>query len=110
MCSAIVRGNFSSQMRSVQLRIWIRGMTVSTATRGEEHVTAVHGALVHLAEVHGREVDLERALITERLQADVALHAFLAGRRRDEGDAEVVPELLLQLGIEAFAGGDGERT
>lgn len=110
MCSAIVRRNFSSQMRSVQLRIWIRGMPISTATRREEHVAAVHSTLVHLAEVHGREVDLERALITERLQADVALHAFLAGRRRDEGDAEVVPELLLHLGIEAFAGRNGERA
>ncbi len=110
MGSAIVWRNLSSQMGSVQFRIRIGGVTVSTPTRGEEHVAAVHGALVHLAEVHGRKVNLERALITERLQADVALHAFLAGRRRDEGDAEVVPELLLQLGIEAFAGRDGERA
>ena len=65
---------------------------------------------MHLAEVHGREVDLESALITKRLQADVTLHALLAGGGRHEGDAQVVSELLLQLRVDAFAGVDRKRA
>ena len=52
---------------------------------------------MHLPEVHGGEVDLERALITEGLEADVALHALLARRRAHVGDADVVAQLLLDL-------------
>ena len=52
---------------------------------------------MHLPEVHGGEVDLERALITEGLEADVALHALLPRRRAHVGDADVVAQLLLDL-------------
>ena len=58
---------------------------------------------MHLPEVHSREVDLERALITEGLEADIALHALLAGGGAHEGDAEVVAELLLHLLLDAAA-------
>lgn len=34
---------------------------------------------MHLAQVYGREVNLQGALITEGLEADVALDALLAG-------------------------------
>ena len=55
-------------------------------------------------------MDLESALITKRLQADVTLHALLAGGGRDERDAQVVPELLLQLRVDALACVDRQRA
>ena len=56
--------------------------------------TASNDSLVHLPEVHGGEVDLERALITEGLEADIALHSFLPGRWADVGHPNVIPHFL----------------
>ena len=53
-------------------------------------------------------MDFESALITERLQADVALHSLFAGRGRHKRDPEVVPKLFLHFLVHVFAGSDGE--
>jgi len=65
----------------MQLRVRIGAVAVARAPRTKHHVAAVHGALVHLAQMHRREVDLQRALVTERLHAHVTLHPLLAVRR-----------------------------
>ena len=52
---------------------------------------------MHLPKVDRGEVDLERALITEGLETDVALHPLLPRRRTHVRDADVVAQLLLQL-------------
>ena len=106
--SSVMGRNFSSQMRRVQFGVGICRMTISASSRREEHVAPVHRALVHLAKVNSREVDLEGALITERLQTDVALHALLAGGGRHERHSEVVAEFLLHLLVHVFAGRYGE--
>ena len=81
--------------RHVQLGIGVGAVAVARSPRAEDHVAAVHGALVHLAQVHGAEVDLESALVAERLHAHVALHALLAvGRDEHALLAEVGPALL----------------
>ena len=97
MGSSVVGRNLPPQVRRVQLGVRVGRVPVSAPPRREEHVAAVDGALVHLAEVHRREVDLESTLITKRLHADVALHALLARRRGHVGVAHVLLELLLQL-------------
>ena len=58
-------------------------MPVSGATRGEHHRAAGRRATVHFAEMHGREVNLQCALVAEGLHAHVALNAFLAVRTNE---------------------------
>ena len=79
-------------MRRVKFRVGVGRVSVPAPPAAEHHVTPGHRALVHLSQVHGREVDLERALVAERLEADVALDPLLAGGRVDVGRAQLVVE------------------
>ena len=64
----------------VQLGIGIGAVPIAAASRAEHHVAAVDGAFVHLAQVHGAEMDAQRAFVAEGLETGVTLNAFLAGR------------------------------
>ncbi len=95
--ASVVRRDLPPQMGSVQLRVGVGGVAVATPPRREHHVAPINGALVHLSQMHRREVDLQGSLVAEGLEADVALHALLAGGGADEADAETVAQLLLHL-------------
>ena len=69
-------------------------MAVPASSGTEHHVAALHAALVHLAQVNGREVDFEGTLITESLETDVTLYSLLPGRWADVRHANVVPHLF----------------
>lgn len=77
-CAAVVRIKLAPSIWCVQLGIRVRRVPISRAARRKNHRAAGNGALVHLAQVHGAEVDLQGALITEGLEADVAFDAPLA--------------------------------
>jgi len=68
----------------MELGIRIGAMAIPRAPRAEHHVAALHRTLVHLTQMHRREVDLEGALVAEGLEADGTLHPLLARRRIDE--------------------------
>ena len=72
-------------MRRVQLWIRVRRVPVPTSPAAEHHVAAWHRALVHLPQVHRAEVDLQGALVAERLQTDIALDPLLPCCRVDKG-------------------------
>ena len=77
-------------MRRVKFRIWIGRVPVPAPPAAEHHVTPGHRALVHLPKVNRAEVDLESALVTEGLEADITLHSLLPRGRVDEGCPEVL--------------------
>lgn len=93
--ASIVQRHLPLALEGVQLWIRIGTVAIARATRAEHHVAAIHGTLVHLTQMHGGEVDFEGTLITEGLEADVALRAFLT---RDGVDV---------LGAEVGCGGRG---
>lgn len=97
MGATIVRRDLSSQVRGVQLGVGVGGVPVPTPPGAEHHVTSVDGALVHFAEMYRRKVYFEGTFITERLEADVALHALLASGGTNVGHANVVAHLLPDL-------------
>ena len=78
----------------MQFGVGVSRMTISTAPRAEHHVAPLHTAFVHFAEMHSRKVDLKGPLITEGLEADIALHSFLPGRWADVGHPNVIPHFL----------------
>ena len=77
----------ASVLRHVELRVRVGAVAIAAATGAEHHVTAVDRTLVHLLEMDGAVVDLERTLVAERLIARRAQHALLAARR-DQRAAE----------------------
>ena len=85
-------------MRRVKFRVGVGRVSVPAPPAAEHHVTPGHRALVHLPQVDRTEVDLESALVAERLQADITLHSLLPRGRVDEGGPEVV-----EHGIEVSA-------
>ena len=92
-----MRRDLSSQVGCVQLRVGVGGVPVSGSPAREHHVAAIHGALVHLPQVHRREVNLEGSLITKGLETDIALDALLSGCWAHVADSDVVTEFLLDL-------------
>ena len=77
-------------MRRVKFRVGVGRVSVPAPPAAEHHVTPGHRALVHLPQVDRAEVDLEGALVTERLHADLALNPFLAGGGTHVGNTEVL--------------------
>lgn len=53
-------------------------MAIARTTRTKNHITPIDGALVHLSQMDSAEVNLEGALITEGLEADIAFDSLLA--------------------------------
>ena len=86
-------------MRRVKFRVGVGRVSVPAPPAAEHHVTPGHRALVHLPQVDRAEVDLEGALVTERLQADVALHSLLPRGGVDEGGSEVVKHGIKVSGV-----------
>lgn len=87
--ASIVRGDLPPEVWRVEFWIGIGAVPVAGSTRAEHHAAAFDGALVHLAKVDGREVNFQGALITKRLEADIALNSFLAGCWIDELGAQI---------------------
>ena len=65
-------------------------MPVPAPPAAEHHGAALHGAPVHLPQMDRAEVDLEGALVTERLHADLALNPLLPGGRTHVRNTEVL--------------------
>ena len=74
----------------MKFRVGVGRVSVPAPSAAEHHVTPGHRALVHLPQVDRTEVDLESALVAERLQADITLHSLLPRGRVDEGCPEVI--------------------
>lgn len=87
--ASIVWGDLPPEMWRVKFWVGIGAVTVAGSSGAEHHAAAFDGALVHLAKVDGREVDLQGTLITKGLEADIALDSFLAGRWVDELGSEI---------------------
>lgn len=77
-CAPIVRIKLPPGVWRVQFWIWVARMAVARSTRAKYHIAAGNGAFVHFAQVNGAKMDLQGALITKCLEADVALDSFLA--------------------------------
>lgn len=77
--ATIVRRDLPAKVGRVELRVRVGAVPIAGSTRAEHHAATLDGTLVHLAQMNGREVDLEGTLITERLEADITLDPFLAG-------------------------------
>ena len=90
-------------MRRVKFRVGVGRVSVPAPPAAEHHGAALHGAPVHLPQVDRAEVDLEGALVAERLHAHLTLHPFLAGGRTDVRNPEVLwhrgnfPILIVRL-------------
>ena len=130
--SAVMGRYLPPDVRRVQLGVGVGRVSVAAPSRAEHHGAVVDGAPVHLPEVHGGEVDLEGALVTEGLQTHVTLDPLLAGGRVDKGGAEVIKHKIkltrglhrpparaavrlllrprLRLGVEAPAEGGREEV
>ena len=91
--SAVMGRYFPSNVRRVKLGIRVGRVSVATSPAAEHHVTPRHRALVHLPQMHRREVDLEGALVTEGLHAHLALDPLLAGGGAHVGNAEIIRDL-----------------
>lgn len=83
-----MRRYLAAHVRRMKFRIRVGAVPVPRASRAKHHRASFHRALVHLTQVHSREMDLKRALITEGLEADVALHPLFAGGGVDELHSE----------------------
>ena len=81
-------------MRRVKFRVGVGRVSVPAPPAAEHHVTPGHRALVHLPQVNCTEVNLQRPLVTEGLQADVTLHSLLSCGRVDEGGSEVIEHCI----------------
>ena len=79
-------------MRRVQLWVWVGRVPVPAPPAAEHHVAAGHRALVHLAQVDSTEVDLQGALVTESLQADITLNPLLPCCRVDKRGSKILVE------------------
>ena len=86
-------------MRRVKFRVGVGRVSVPAPPAAEHHVTPGHRALVHLPQVDRAEVDLEGALVAERLQADITLHSLLPRGRVDEGGPEVIEHGIKVSGV-----------
>jgi len=62
----------------MEFGIRIGAMAIPRTPRTEHHIAALHRALVHLAKMHGRKVNLKGALVAEGLEANGALYSFLS--------------------------------
>ena len=85
----------------MEFGVGVGGVPISGPARAKHHVATLHRALVHLSQVHSRKMDFQGPLITEGLQADVALHAFFPRSGGNVGHADVVPHLFANFGTEA---------
>lgn len=87
--ATVVQRHLPLALERVQLGVRVGAVAIARPTRAEHHVATGHGALMHLTQVHGREVDLQSTLVAEGLEANVALGALLASDRMDVLCAEV---------------------
>ena len=78
----------------MQFGVGVGRMSIATSPRAEHHVAPLHTAFVHFAEMHSRKVDLKGPLITEGLEADIALHSLLPSCWADVGHPDIIPHLL----------------
>ena len=74
----------------MKFRVGVGRVSVPAPPAAEHHITPGHRALVHLPQVDRAEVDLESALVTEGLHADLALHPLLAGGRTHVRNTEIL--------------------
>ena len=74
----------------MKFRVGVGGVSVPAPPAAEHHGAALHRAAVHLPQVDRTEVDLESALVTERLHADLTLHPLLPGGRTHVRNTEIL--------------------
>ena len=74
----------------MKFRVGVGRVSVPAPPAAEHHRAALHRAPVHLPQVDRTEVDLEGALVTERLHADLALHPLLPGGRTHVGNTQIL--------------------
>lgn len=74
-----MQSDFPFALKRMQLWVGIGTVSVARSPRTEHHIAAIHCALMHLAQVNSREMDLQGAFVAERLEANVALCPFFAG-------------------------------
>ena len=74
----------------MKFRVGVGRVSVPAPSAAEHHRAALHRAPVHLPQVDRAEVDLEGALVTERLHADLALHPLLPRGGTDVWNTEIL--------------------
>ena len=74
----------------MKFRVGVGRVSVPAPPAAEHHGAALHGAPVHLPQVDRAEVDLEGALVTERLHAHLALNPLFPRGRTDVWNTEIL--------------------